>query len=353
MVDATQVDAEELEETLENQAEVQRDQEVKEASIKSPRDAAMEQIVEDRELEVFSEIVEQAEDLSDESPIDQQGDEEEIQHEDPISPVFLKDGQWVTTVKVNGAETTVPFEGLKVSHQKDSASQQRFEEAAAKEKWLNQKESQLRSYVQKLQTQQQATPPPTQGDAPKTDTNFTEVAKEYHQALYEDDADKAAELLQTLTTGRSQGATPNVEEAVNKALQEAFSRQQMEQARTQQRDYQKSVKDAVAWFETEYPEIAGNAELRAIADNRTVTIMKEKPSLAPGYVIQAAAEYAREWATLNLASGNNERTARKKRIVSEPKPARKSAKIGEDEPENKTSSQIIEDMRVERGQQQL
>ena len=351
MVDATQVDAEEvIEETLENQAEIQKDQEAKEASIKSPRDALMEQIVEDRELEVFTEIVEQADDLdtSEEMVV-----EEEIQHEDPISPVFLKNGQWVTTVKVNGTETTVPFEGLKVSHQKDSASQQRFEEAAAKEKWLNQKESQLRSYVQKLQAQPQATPPKTQDEAPKTDTNFSEVAKEYHQALYEDDADKAAELLQTLTAGRSQGATPNVEEAVNKALREAFSCQQMEQARTQQRDYQKSVKDAVAWFETEYPEIAGNAELRAIADNRTVTIMKEKPSLAPGYVIQAAAEYAREWATLNLASGTNERTARKQRIVSEPKPARKSAKIGEDEPENKTSSQIIEDMRVERGQQQL
>jgi hypothetical protein len=346
MVDATQVDAEELEETLENQAEVQRDQEAKEASIKSPRDAAMERIVEEREIEVFDEIVEQADDLDTSEEV---VGEEEIQHEDPISPVFLKNGQWVTTVKVNGAETTVPFEGLKVSHQKDSASQQRFEEAAAKEKWLNQKESQLRSYVQKLQTQQ-ATPPPTQGDEPKTDTNFTEVAKEYHQALYEDDADKAAELLQTLTSGRSQGATPNVEEAVNKALQEAFSRQQMEQARAQQRDYQKSVKDAVGWFETEYPEIAGNAELRAIADNRTVTIMKEKPSLAPGYVIQAAAEYAREWANLNLGGKSNERAARKKRIVSEPKPARKSAKIGEDDEVEKTPSQVIEEMRAERGQ---
>ena len=346
MVDATQVDAEELEETLENQAEIKQDQEAKEASIKSPRDAAMERIVEEREIEVFDEIVEQADDLDTSEEV---VGEEEIQHEDPISPVFLKNGQWVTTVKVNGAETTVPFEGLKVSHQKDSASQQRFEEAAAKEKWLNQKESQLRSYVQKLQTQQ-ATPPPTQGDEPKTDTNFTEVAKEYHQALYEDDADKAAELLQTLTTGRSQGATPNVEEAVNKALQEAFSRQQMEQARAQQRDYQKSVKDAVGWFETEYPEIAGNAELRAIADNRTVTIMKEKPSLAPGYVIQAAAEYAREWANLNLGGKSNERTARKQRIVSEPKPARKSAKIGEDDEVEKTPSQVIEEMRAERGQ---
>jgi|TARA_R110000824_G_scaffold222463_1_gene410081 hypothetical protein len=350
MVDATQSDAEEvIEETLENIEEVKKDQEAKEESIKSPRDAAMDKIVEDRELEVFSEIVEQHEDLDTST---EERDEEEIQQEDPISPIWLKDGKWFTTVKVNGTETNVPFEGLKVSHQKDAASQQRFEEAATKEKWLNQKESQLRSYVQKLQARPQATPPKTQDDKPKTDTNFTEVAKEYHQALYEDDAEKAAELLQTLTSGRSQGATPNVEEAVNKALQEAFSRQQMEQARTQQRDYQTSVKDAVSWFETEYPEIAGNAELRAIADNRTVTIMKEKPSLAPGYVIQAAAEYAREWANLNLSNGkSNERADRKKRIVSEPRPARRSAKIGDDDEVEKTPSQVIEEMRAERGQQ--
>ena len=350
MVDATQVDAEELEETLENMEEVKKDQEAKDESIKSPRDALMDQIVEDRELEVYSEIVEQGGDLSSEETIE--AVEEEIQQEDPISPVWLKDGKWYTNVKVNGTETTVPFEGLKVSHQKDSASQQRFEEAAAKERWLGQKEAQLRQYVQRLQTQQATPPPPTQGEELKPDTHYTELVKEYHQALYEDDADKAAELLQTLTTGRTQQATPNVEEAVNKALREAFSRQQMEQARTQQRDYEKQVKESVAWFETEYPDIAGNAELRAIADNRTVTIMKEKPSMAPGYVIQAAAEYAREWANLNISNGrSNERTARKKRIVSEPKPARKSAKIGEDETEDKTPSQIIEDMRAERGQQ--
>ena len=255
------------------------------------------------------------------------------------------------SVKVNGEETIVPFEGLKVSHQKDSASQQRFEQAASKERWLNEKEAQLRQYVQSLKQKEEASPPETQGDEPKTDTNFAEVAKEYHQALYEDDADKAAELLQTLTTGRTQ-ATPNVEEAVNRALQEAYARQQAEQAKHQQMQYEGSVKEAVAWFEYEYPDVAGNPELRAIADNRTVTIMKEKPSLAPGHIIHAAAEYAREWAHLNLNGGKgvNARVERKKKIVSEPKPARKTAKIGEDEELEKTPSQVIEDMRKSRGQ---
>ena len=343
MVDATQTDAEELEETLENMEEVKKDQEAKEASIKSPRDAIMEQIVEDRELEVFSEIVNQADDMEDESV--EEAVEEEIQQEDPISPVRFENGAWVTTVKVNGQETTVPFEGLKVSHQKDAASQQRFENAAAKERFLNQKEAQLREYVGRLQ--KRATPP-EKDDEPKNDTNYTEVVKEYHQALYEDDADKAAELLQTLTTGRTQ-ATPNVEEAVNKALNQAYARQQVEQAKQQQMAYEDSVKQAVAWFESEYPDVADVPELRAIADNRTVTIMKESPSMAPNQIIHAAAEYAREWANQNLSNGKSNRAERKKKIVSEPKQARKTAKIGEDEELEKTPSQVIEEMRKSRG----
>ena len=342
MVDATQTDAEEVIEsgytTEESQKEV----------VKSARDEIMDKIIEERESEVLSEITEFEEEIREEA--NESTAEEEIQQEDPMSPVRFENGAWVTTVKVNGQETTVPFEGLKVSHQKDAASQQRFENAAAKERFLNQKEAQLRQYVANLKQQETL---PQKGEEPKPDTNYTEVVKEYHQALYEDDADKAAELLQTLTTGRSQ-ATPNVEEAVNKALQEAFSRQQMAQARAQQKNYENSVKEAVSWFEKEYPEIAGNSELRAIADNRTVTIMKEEPSMAPAYVIQAAAEYAREWANLNISNGkSNERVERKKRIVSEPKPARKSAKIGEDEPADKTPSQIIEDMRESRGQHKL
>ena len=75
--------------------------------------------------------------------------------------------------------------------------------------------------------------------------------------------------------------------------------------------------------------------------------------MAPNQIIHAAAEYAREWANSNLNGGKgvNARAERKKKIVSEPKPARKSAKIGEDDEVEKTPSQVIEEMRAERGQQ--
>lgn len=80
--------------------------------------------------------------------------------------------------------------------------------------------------------------------------------------------------------------------------------------------------------------------------------MKENPQWAPGQIIHAAAEYAREWANNNLTSSkpNNERTERKKKIVPQPKSARKSAKIADDEPEVKTPEQIIGEMRQARGQ---
>jgi len=337
MADATPQDAEEV---VEEVKEEQTDH-----TVQRPRDKMMEDIVANRELEVLDDMGIETE---------EEGVEEEIQHEDPKSPVWLKDGNWVTSVKVNGEEVEVPFDGLKTSHQKDAASQQRFEQAAQRERFLAEKEQELKAYAQQLQaqgTQEEATPPESD-ESQVPDADYKALVSQYHQALYEDDADKAAELLQTLTTGRTQEATPNVEEAVNRALQEAFTRQQVEQAKHQQREYEGSVKQAVSWFEKEYPDVSGNPELRAIADNKTVTIMKEQPSLAPGQIIHAAAEYAREWAHLNLTGGKgtNARAERKKKIVSEPKPARKTAKIGEDEEAEKTPSQVIEDMRKSRGQ---
>ena len=335
MVDATPQDAEEVAEQEPQEEHIDR-------FVQRPREAMMEKIVETREQDALEdmgeEIVEETEEAEEEVA-------EEIQQEDPSPPVWVQDGNWVTTIKVNGEEQVIPFDNIKASHQKDAASQQRFEQAAAKERWLAQKEKELHDYATSLQ---ESPPPEEPGEEP--DTDYKSTVSQYHQALYEDDADKAAELLQTLTTGRTQ-ATPNVEEAVNKALNEAFTRQQVEYAKQQQMAYQGAVKEAVSWFESEYPDIAKNADLRAIADNKTVTIMKENPSMPPANIIHAAAEYAREWAHLNLSNGKaSERSDRKKKIVSEPKPARKTAKIGEDEPREKSPSEIIEDMRKSRGQ---
>tara|TARA_R110000824_G_scaffold290671_1_gene479184 strand:- start:826 stop:1854 length:1029 start_codon:yes stop_codon:yes gene_type:complete len=341
-MDATQQDAEVVEEVVEESVE-EGQEELQEENVnrkvQGSREEMLERIVQDRESDVINELVEGTEGLEDYEEVHQDTEES--------PPVWKHEGQWVTQVKVHGQDVIVPFEGLKSSHQKDAASQQRFQQAAQKERVLAQQEAQLRQYAESLQQKQSA--PPVQ-DEPEDGFDYNKTVEEYHQALYEDNAAKAAELLQTLT-GRNT-ATPNIDEAVDKAVGQAFARRQAEQAKAQQIHYESEVKNAVGWFDQEYPDISQDTDLRAIADNKTVTLMKENPSWTPGQVIYAAAEYTRNWANPNNSNQplTNERVERKKKIVPQPKSARKSAKISEDDTGPKTPEQVIEEMRQARGQ---
>ena len=343
-MDATQQDAEQVVEEVVEEVEEQKEEqeEYVNRKVQGSREDMLKRIVDERESEVMNDMAEANEDIDDTEEVEEV---EEVVEVDESPPVWKHEGQWVTQVKVNGQDVVVPFDGLKSSHQKDVASQQRFQQAAQKERVLAQQEAQLRQYAQSLQQKESA--PST--DEPEDGFDYNKTVEEYHQALYEDNAAKAAELLQTLT-GRNT-ATPNIDEAVDKAVGQAFARRQAEQAQAQQLAYEREVQNAVTWFEQEYPEISQNPDLRAIADNQTVTLMKENPSWAPGQIIYAAAEYAKEWTNNNITSQQpNKRVERKKKIVPQPKSARKSAKLSEDESGPKTPEQVIEEMRQARGQ---
>ena len=112
----------------------------------SEREKAMEEIVAKRDEEFEEEI---GEPLS----AEKEEVEEGVVEEEP-APVW-KDGEsWYTTVKVDGEDIQVPFNDLKSSHQKDRASQKRFEEAAEYGRRVQEREVQLNTYVQQLQKQQ-------------------------------------------------------------------------------------------------------------------------------------------------------------------------------------------------------
>ena len=109
---ATQTDA------LEEVVEASEDAPVEEVSLThSSRQKALEEIYERRSKEVLEESVEEEE-------------------EAPEAPVWHDGEEWKTRIKVNGEEVDVSFDSLKSSHQKDKASQIRFEQASAKERQL-------------------------------------------------------------------------------------------------------------------------------------------------------------------------------------------------------------------------
>ena len=131
----------------ESQEEVK--EESQEEEFLSPREKLMREIVDVREKEEMGEELEATEEVEQEV-------EEAVRA--PDAPIWNEEGKWFTKIKVDGEEVSVPFDDLKSSHQKDKASQKRFEDAAAYGRQIQAREEQLNAYVgQQLKQQQAAT----------------------------------------------------------------------------------------------------------------------------------------------------------------------------------------------------
>ena len=313
-----------------------------------------QEFVSEREKAIDAIAAKRDEEFQEEIEEDSVSEEPQEIVEQEASPFFKDGDSWYTTIKVDGEDIQVPFDDLKASHQKDKASQKRFEEAADYARRVQEREAQLNAYVQQMKQAQVAKPevPPSKDAAPEEGPDNSELIKEYHKALYEDDADKAAELfIQALgNRGRSQPATQNVEEVVEQVLGRTLAQQRAQDKRQQQWAYQKSLEDAVKWFDGEYPDVAKVPELRAVADSRTIDLTQSNPDWSPKQIMQEAAESTRQWAKEFLSPDKNERVERKKKIVQHPKAASGSSKIGEDEPEPMSTTDIIKEMKESRGQ---
>ena len=346
--DATQPDAtvDEIEKGFKEESE-EAQQEFNEDEL-SPREKAIEELVSKRNDEFEEET---GEPPSSEEPVV----EEVVAKSDDPAPMWRDGDSWYTTIKVDGEDIAVPFDDLKSSHQKDKASQKRFEEAAEYGRRIQEREAQLNAYVQNMQQSQQAPEqaPPSKDAEPAQEQpdESPDLIKKYHEALYEDDADKAAELFKALTNkGRGVPATQNVEEVVQKVLGRTLAQQRAQSQRQQQWAYQKSLEDAVKWFDDEYPDIAKVPELRAVADNRTIDLTQSNPDWNPQQIMKEAAESTRQWAKDFLSPNKSERVDRKKKIVQHPKAASRTSKIGEDEVAPQTATDIIQEMKEARGQ---
>ena len=314
----------------------------------SDRQKAMDAIIETRRQEVQDEI-----ETTDNTEVESERKDEPRRTED--SPISFNGEQWVTTVKIDGNEIEVPFDSLRSSHQKDQASQKRFEEAALYARQLKEREHQMHAYAEKLKAAEQqlrarAQPQPPKGAEKSVPSDKDELVKKYHEALYEDDAAKAAELFNALTNSGRNTATPDINKVVDSALNRAIASRQEQDNQRRQMEYNMALDEAVSWFNSEYDDIASTPELRAIADSQTVTLTRENPGWTPRQVIKEAAEYTRKWVNKNSRPSADERIDRKKKIVKQPRSASASSPSTDEELPPQTATQVIEDMRRARGQ---
>jgi hypothetical protein len=337
-------DVEVIEEEVEEERSSSED-EVNEAL--STREKAMDEIFATRQKELEEEIGESFNEVDSSEEVEEV---KEVAVSDDL-PIWKDGDNWMTTVKVDGEEVHVSFDSLKTSHQKDKASQKRFEEAAGYARQVQNREKELNTYIASMnQNQQQEASQPSQDAEPEVSVDKSELVKKYHQALYDDNADDAAELLVKLTnSGRTNNATPNVDQAVQHAFERHMAQQQVENQRQQEWAYHKSREDSVNWFNDQYPDIANVSEFRAIADNKTIELQRDNPNWTPQQIIQEAAETTRQWVEKTLPKRREDvRVRRKKNITSQPKSASASAQIGDSEPDPETVADIIEEMRQSR-----
>jgi len=324
MENATQEDALESEEVVEEVVEQPAEEEMTAAvNPLSAREKALEEIYNRRREEEYV--------------------EEEVEENAPETPVWHDGEQWLTKIKVNGEEVQVPFDSLKSSHQKDRASQEKFQSAAVKERELLYREQQIQEQLKQLNSQ------PSSEDVGQVEetSDVDDIVEKYHEALFQDDAAEAAKLLRTLANSGRSNATQNVEEVVNQAILSHEAKKKAERQHIERAAYQAELEDAVRSFNDSYPDIAESEELRAIADRKTITLTQENPDWTPSQIINAAAEHTREWAGTSIES--NSRFNRKQKIVRQPKSVRASAGNSKDSVPL-TPSEIVAEMRKARGQ---
>jgi hypothetical protein len=324
MENATQEDALESEEVVEEVVEQPAEEEMTAAvNPLSAREKALEEIYNRRREEEHV--------------------EEEVEENAPETPVWHDGEQWLTKIKVNGEEVQVPFDSLKSSHQKDRASQEKFQSAAVKERELLYREQQIQEQLKQLNSQ------PSSEDVGQVEetSDVDDIVEKYHEALFQDDAAEAAKLLRTLANSGRSNATQNVEEVVNQAILSHEAKKKAERQHIERAAYQAELEDAVRSFNDSYPDIAESEELRAIADRKTITLTQENPDWTPSQIINAAAEHTREWAGTSIES--NSRFNRKQKIVRQPKSVRASAGNSKDSVPL-TPSEIVAEMRKARGQ---
>lgn len=281
--------------------------------------------------------------------------ETEEEEEDIIDLPLKKgeDGRWYATRKVNGEEEEVPFEDLVASSQKAEAAQRNFQEAARirqeADRKVEEAEERLREYERRMaefEAQQTTAPndPPDEDD----DEELAQMIKEYHQALYDDDQDKAVDLMKKIR-GRSNAtqvqANPYNPEDTRRLVQEMLKE---ERDRERTSHFNNRLEEAKKLFEKEYPQINSDSKLRNMADARTAELYQENPDRDPWDIIKEASDEVVEW--LEQQGIGNKREQRKRDIEPQPQSANATGSIGDGEEKPQTRSDIIAELKKARNQ---
>jgi len=278
-------------------------------------------------------------------------DEETPPAEELLNPLRRDGDTFYATAKVNGEAVDVPWDEVLAQYQKNSAADKRLQEAADRQRELEEYEAKLNAYRQELADQAPISQPSTDVGAEQSlSSDATDALyAQYHDALFQGDEEKASNLLKQIRSAEKPAPQIDVSTIIERT--KAEMREEEKQARD--RGYELRRQDAVKMFHEEYPDISSDSSLLAVADRRSAELYKDNPTRDPWDIMQECGNFARDWlkSHINQMGGESKDVSRqeRKQNMEEVVPKTVRASIGEDEVEA-TYSDIISEMKQGRNQ---
>lgn len=307
------------------------------------------------EFEADDEVLESG--LASQERIGDQEDESlpEEYADDPLAEFIEMDGdEPMFRTVVNGKVQLIPLEKARASIQKNMAADQRLREAAAFSQSLDDREKRIAAREKELEQRVRAMDTsatlPEKGAAPQSDEELTSAARSVVKELFTGTEDEAAaKLADLLLKNRGAAAVATSVDPHQIATQAiAYARQEIT-ADARKKDVQKGYNK----FCQDYPEIAEDDNLFALADGMTSKIEKEHPDWMPSEVMLEAGKRTREWVesqktpTSEQDPALNDRTERKRNLKRVPR-SRQGAEPKVETPEE-TPQSYLADLRKARG----
>lgn len=264
-------------------------------------------------------------------------------------PLVKKGESWYATAKVNGEAVDVEWDEVLAQYQKNSSADKRLQEAAERQQQLVDYEAKLNAYRDNLQAQTRQ-PSPDAGNQQSPSSDATDALYEqYHDALFQGDESKSSSLLKKIRANESKAPEIDVSSIIERT--KAEMREEEKQAR--ERGYELRRKQAVDMFHSEFPDVADDSSLLAVADRRSAELYQENPTRDPWDIMHECGEFARTWikeyAGKMGGTPTEEVRQERKQDMEAVTPKNVRASIGEDEIEM-TYSDIISEMKAGRNQ---
>ena len=217
------------------------------------------------------------------------------------------DGQLYTRMKINGTEREVPAAQITAYIQKDLAGDQKLQQAAERERRLQDIERQLKEREQQFQQSLSTQQPPTTLGAEES----RQQAKQVLQKIWDGDDDAAAEALAAFIQQNNAGV--DADQLLTQAEQRVMTAMERREAEKQQQVWQQSVEEGNRWLASQHPKIYKDERLFDLVNSETARLVEsqkvgdpELANLTPKQIIERAARDVQAW--MDGSEGNPEQT---------------------------------------------